>query len=274
LSSSPFDAIKKAADHVAKHLGRAPVGVVLGSGLSECLDNLDHPQFLDFSDIPGMPKTGVAGHRGSLLRGRAGDVDVLALCGRIHLYEGRPRHEIAMPVRVLSMLGVHTLVVTSAVGSVDDELAPGEMMLVEDHINLSGENVLAGDHDPRLGPRWPDLTDAYDRELSGLLEDTARMVGIEVKRGVLAHSMGPSFETPAEVRMAKTLGARVVSMSMVPEVLVARQRGMRVVGLGCVTNMAAGMGYAPLSHTRALRTPSTPSTDARAGVGTPPLGGP
>ncbi len=248
-----YDTLARAADAVAGRLGRAPVGVVLGSGLSEALDSLDRPQFMEYGDIPGMPATTIAGHPGSLLYGHCGGVPVLALCGRIHVYEGRPMSDVAMPVRLLSLLGVHTLLVTSTVDSADPSLEAGHIMLVEDHINLSGESVLVGEEDSRLGPRFPDMTRAYDPDVLGVLENTAARAGVTASRGVLAYFIGPSYETPAEVRMARMLGARVVSMSMVPDVLVARQRGMRVGGLANVTNMAAGLGHGPLSHEQVLR---------------------
>lgn len=248
-----YEQIAKAADAVAARLGRAQVGVVLGSGLSEALDALEHPQFLEYADIPHMPRTGTAGHPGSLLRGDCGDVAVLALCGRIHVYEGRPLHEVCFGVRLLSLLGVHTLLVTSAVGSTDPALPPGHFCLLDDHINLSGVNVLAGEHDARLGPRFPDLTQAYDPEVLRVLEATAQRAGVPVGRGVLAMTHGPTYETPAEVRLARSAGARVVSMSMVPEVVVARQRGLRTGGLASVTNYAAGMEAAHLSHEDVLR---------------------
>jgi purine-nucleoside phosphorylase len=254
---SQYDMLARAADAVAGRLGRAPVGVVLGSGLSEALDSVDRPQFMEYAEIPGMPMTRTPGHPGSLLYGHCGKVPVLALCGRIHLYEGRPMDDVAMPVRVLSLLGVHTLLVTSSVGSADPDLQPGHIMLVEDHVNLSGANVLTGDEDNRLGPRFPDMTRAYDADVLAVLEATARLAGVPSSRGVLAHFLGPSYETPAEVRMARTLGARVVSMSMVPEVMVARQRGMRVGGLANVTNMAAGLAAGPLSHEQVLRASAT-----------------
>lgn len=221
---------------------------MLGSGLSEALESIDRPQFLEFADIPHMPVTRTAGHPGSLMHGWCGEVAVLALCGRIHLYEGRPIADVVFGVRMLSMLGVHTLLVTSAVGSADRALAPGHIVLIEDHLNLSGVNVLAGDEEPRLGPRFPDLTHAYDPEVLRVLEETAARAGVPTGRGVVAQFHGPSYETPAEVRMAQKLGARVVSMSMVPEVMVARQRGLRVGGIASVTNFAAGLETAPLAH--------------------------
>lgn len=251
--ASQYDTLAKAADAVAARLGRAPVGVVCGSGLSEALDSLEQPKFMQYEQIPGMPLTQTAGHPGSLLFGRSGDTAVLALCGRIHVYEDRPNDEVAFGVRLLSMLGVHTLLITSAVGSLDPELKPGDIMLVEDHVNLSGTNVLAGEEDSRMGPRFPDLNHAYDPEVLSVLEGVAVQANIAASRGVLAHFRGPSYETPAEVRMVQRIGARAVSMSMVPEVLVARQRGMRVGGLGSVTNPAAGLVDTKLSHSGVLK---------------------
>ncbi|MFT7464195.1 MAG: purine-nucleoside phosphorylase [Pseudohongiellaceae bacterium] len=251
--ASQYDVLSKAADLVGNRLGRAAVGVVLGSGLSEVLESLDQAQFLEYTDIPGMPAPTTVGHRGALLYGRtSGGVPVLALCGRIHLYEGRPLEDLSAGIRLLSLLGVHTLVVTSAVGSLLPTSPPGHMVLIEDHINLSGTNVLSGPHDPRFGPRFTDLTQAYDADLLNVMEKTAKQVGVPLERSILVQTSGPSYETPAEVRLAKSVGAGVVSMSMVPDVLTARQRGMRVVGLGCVTNMAAGMSPNPLDHEEVL----------------------
>lgn len=236
-----WDMVAKAADAVAARCGRAPVGVVLGTGLSECLDNLDHPQVMEFSDIPGMPIPTSVSHRGALIYGAHGDVSVLALCGRTHMYEARTPHEVAMGIRLLSLLGVHSLIVTSAVSSVDPELLPGTIMLVEDHVNLSGTSVLSGEHDDRFGPRFPNMNQAYDPDVASILEEVGQLGGVSLERGVLAQFHGPAYETPAEVRFAQTVGARVVSMSMVPDVDVAQQRGMRVAGLACVTNMGAGL---------------------------------
>ena len=248
LMPSQYDVLAKAADAVAARLGRAPVGVVLGSGLSEALDGLDHAQFMEYAEVPGLAVTSIEGHLGALLYGRCGDTAVLALCGRVHVHEGRPASEIVAPVRLLSMLGVHTLIVTSAVGSTDPELLPGHLMLVEDHVNLSGVNVLSGAEDRRLGPRFPDMSTAYDPAVLSILEDTAQRAGVVASRGMVVHYQGPSYETPAEVRLARLIGARAVTMSMVPEVLAARQRGMRVGGVASVTNMAAGLAKQPLTH--------------------------
>jgi purine-nucleoside phosphorylase len=246
--SSNYDVLAKAADAVTARLGRAPVGVVLGSGLSEALDTVEHPQFMEYAEIPGMPVTQTAGHRAALLFGHVGKTPVLGLCGRVHTYEDRPLADVVAPVRLLSLLGVHTLIVTSTMGSTDPELLPGHLMLVEDHVNISGVNVLAGPEDLRFGTRFPDMTQAYDPDVLLILEDTAARAQVPASRGVVVQFRGPSYETPAEVRMARLLGARAVTMSMVPEVVAARQRGMRVGGVACVTNMAAGLADGPLTH--------------------------
>jgi purine-nucleoside phosphorylase len=248
-----YEQLAKAADVVAARLGRGSVGVVLGSGLSEALDSVDRPQFMEYEDIPNMPGTATAGHPGSLLHGYVDDVPVLALCGRIHAYEGRPLSDVAFGVRLLSLLGVHTLLVTSAVGSADPSLPPGHLCLIEDHLNFSGVNVLAGEEEERLGPRFPDLTGAYDPEVLRVLSATAQRAGLAVGRGVLAQFHGPSYETPAEVHMARQMGARVIGMSMVPEVVAARQRGLRTGGIATVTNFAAGLQPGALSHEDVLR---------------------
>ncbi|RKY19774.1 MAG: purine-nucleoside phosphorylase [Planctomycetota bacterium] len=247
-----YDVLKKAADGLADRAPRASIGVVLGSGLSEALDSLERPRFVGWDKIPGMPRPTTEGHRGSLLSGHFDDVPVLAMCGRVHMYEDRPNEDVSAPIRLLSLMGVHTLVVTSAVGSVDPQSPPGTFVLIEDHINLSGRNVLSGEHDPRFGPRFPDMSRNYDPELMTLFERSAEQVGVPLTRGVLMHTLGPTYETPAEVRLAASLGAKVVSMSMVPDVLTARQRGMRVVGIGCVTNMASGLSEKPLGHEEVL----------------------
>lgn len=247
-----YDELSRAANALSRRVPRAPVGMVLGSGLAEALENIDQPRFIDWAEIPGMPTPSTQGHKGSLLSGKVGNVPVLAMCGRVHMYEDRTNDEVAAPIRLLSLLGVHTLVVTSAVGSVDPAVPPGTLVLIEDHVNLSGRNVLSGDHDPHFGPRFPDMSRNYDERLRDVVEQTAQQLGVKMARGVLVQTLGPSYESPAEVRMARLLGATVVSMSMVPDVLVARQRGMHVVGLGCVTNMGSGIGDKPLGHEEVL----------------------
>ena len=247
-----YETLAKAADAVAARLGRAPVGVVLGSGLSEALDGMHLPRSMEYGEIPGMPTTGVSGHRGALMHGTYQGIPVLALCGRVHLYEGRPLDEVATPIRLLSLLGVHTIVITSTVASVDPELPVGSIMLVEDHVNMSGRNVLAHPHDERLGTRFVDMSQPYDPSVGSAIEKIAAKLRLPLTRGVLANVLGPSYETKVEARFAQSLGARVISMSMVPDVLVARQRGMRVGGLACVAKMSAALADHVTSHERML----------------------
>jgi len=247
-----YETLAKAADAVAARLGRAPVGVVLGSGLSEALDGMHQPRSMEYGEIPGMPTTAISGHRGALMHGTYQGIPVLALCGRVHVYEGRPFSEVATPIRLLSLLGVHTIVITSTVGSIDPDVPVGRVLLVEDHVNLSGRNVLAHEHDDRLGTRFVDMSRPYDPSVMSAIEKVAAQIGLPLSRGVLASTHGPSYETRAEARFAQGLGARVISMSMVPDVLVARQRGMRVGGIACVARMAAGLSDRVTSHERML----------------------
>ncbi len=226
---------------------RPSVGVVLGSGLGGFADTLEDAVAIPYDEIPHVPAPTVAGHTGALVLGRAGGVPVAALKGRIHFYEGRPLDDVVFPVRVLGRLGVRTLVLTNAAGAINPAFRAGELMILSDHINLLG-NPLVGPNATELGPRFPDMTHAYD---PGLREAAARAcaaAGVTVHEGVYIAMTGPSYETPAEIRMARTLGADAVGMSTVPEVIAARHLGMRVLALSCLTNPAAGVSDAPLDH--------------------------
>jgi len=227
-------------------------GIVLGSGLGGFAALLARPVVIPYDQIPEFPVSHVPGHAGRLvvgeLTGTSGPVVVAALQGRVHGYEGWAPRDVAFGARVLCMLGARLLVVTNASGGVNPELEPGDLVRIEDHINLTGENPLTGANDDRLGPRFPDMTQAYDPDLGARLEATASRLGIALKRGVYACVRGPSYETPAEIRMLRTLGADVVGMSTVPEVIAARHMDVPVVGVSLVTNRAAGLGRAPLSH--------------------------
>jgi purine-nucleoside phosphorylase len=229
------------------------VGVVLGSGLGAFADALDQPTSVPFGDIPHFPASTVAGHRGALVLGTSDGVPVAAMKGRVHFYEGYALSEVVFPVRVLARLGVRTLVLTNAAGGVNALFAPGDLMVIEDHINLLG-NPLLGANDEALGPRFPDMSFAYDRALRDRAEQACAAVGIPAHRGVYLATTGPSYETPAEIRMARVLGADAVGMSTVPEVIAARHAGMRVVALSCITNLAAGVTPHPLSHEEVLAT--------------------
>ena len=227
-------------------------GVVLGSGLGGFAARLADAVVLPYQQIPEFPVSRVAGHAGRLvvgdLPGPGGPVTVAALQGRVHGYEGWSALDEAFGARVLCLLGARVLVVTNAAGAVNPDLAPGDLVRIEDHVNLSGQNPLTGQNDERLGPRFPDLSRAYDPALGARLEEVAAGLGIALRRGVYACMAGPSYETPAEIRMLRALGADLVGMSTVPEVIAARHMGVPVVGVSLVTNPAAGLGRAPLSH--------------------------
>ena len=225
----------------------ADVALVLGSGLSRAVRLLDAQEVVPLSDIPHVPTPSVSGHPGRLVFGRVGPLRVGVLQGRLHTYEGWSAAETAFPVRLLITLGARVVVLTNASGGVGEGLAPGDWMVITDHLNLSGKNPLEGPNDPRVGPRFPDLSRAYDPQLRAMLLRAADGVGVPLHEGVYAMMAGPSYETPAEIRMLRTLGADAVGMSTVPEVIAAVHMGARVACLSCVTNAAAGLGGA-LSH--------------------------
>ena len=232
------------------------LGVVLGSGLGALARDLERAVRIPLSEIPHMPVGHVEGHGSDLVLGLSHGVPVAALTGRAHLYEGLEPQDLAFPVRVLAKLGVRILIVTNAAGSVNVNYRPGELVVLEDHINLMGVNPLTGPHEPALGPRFPDMSEAYDPRLREIAEKACWKAGVTVRKGVYLALAGPSYETPAEIRMARTLGADVVGMSTVPEVIAARQSGLRVLGLSCITNMAAGVLKKPLAHAEVLASTS------------------
>lgn len=233
---------------------RPSCGIVLGSGLGPLARSLDRATRIPMGEIPGFPVGRVEGHGSELLVGSWHGLPVAVLSGRPHLYEGFSAAEVAFPVRLLARLGARALLLTSAVGSANVNYRAGDLVVVQDHLNLSGANPLVGAPEEALGPRFPDMTEAYDPQLRELAEKACWKVGATVRKGVLAAFAGPSYETPAEVKMARTLGADVVGMSIVHEVIAARQMGLRVLALSCVTNMAAGILKAPLSHAEVLAT--------------------
>ncbi len=227
-------------------------GVILGSGLGGFADRLGRATAIPYEEIPGFPVSRVPGHAGRLvvgeLDGEGGAVGVAAMQGRVHAYEGWSAEDVAFGARVLCGLGARVLVVTNAAGAVNPTLAPGDLVRITDHLNLSGQNPLVGENDERIGPRVPDLSEASDARLGALLEERARALGIALGRGVYACMLGPSYETPAEIRMLRALGADLVGMSTVPEVIAARHMGVPVCGVSVVTNLAAGLARHPLSH--------------------------
>jgi purine-nucleoside phosphorylase len=233
-------------------------GVILGSGLGDFADRLGRAVAIAYEEIPYFPVSRVVGHPGRLvvgeLPGDAGPVAVVVMQGRVHGYEGWTPEEVAFGARVLCGLGIRSLLVTNAAGGVDPSFAPGDLVRITDHLNLSGQNPLTGDNDDRLGLRFPDLSDAYDPALGALLDETAATLGVPLRSGVYACTAGPSYETPAEVRMLRALGADLVGMSTVPEVIAARHMGVPVAGLSVVTNHAAGLTRRRLTHEEVAET--------------------
>ncbi len=232
---------------------RPRVGVVLGSGLGAVADAVADPTTIDYGELPGFPRPGVAGHGGQAVLGHIGDVPVAVLQGRAHVYEGGELDHIRTPVRALRAAGAEILVLTNAAGSLRPEMGPGRLMLISDHVNLSGVNVLAGPNDDEIGPRFPSMRDAYDPELRAGFRAAAEELGITLAEGVYLAVSGPTFETPAEIRAFATLGADAVGMSTVHETAVARHCGLRVAAISAITNFAEGMSDEPLSHAQTLR---------------------
>jgi len=230
------------------------VGVVLGSGLGAFGDDLSQSVSIRYDEIPGFAQATVEGHAGRLVIGSAEGVTVAAMQGRFHFYEGYSLEDVTFPIRVLKLVGVHTLILTNAAGSLNTEFTPGSLMIISDHINLMGVNPLIGPNDERFGPRFPDLTSTYDPELQSIVIEEAKVLGLDMRRGVYAALSGPSYETPAEIHMVRTLGADAVGMSTVPEAIVARHMDMRVIGISCITNLAAGVSSRPVDHSQVIAT--------------------
>jgi purine-nucleoside phosphorylase len=223
-------------------------GIILGSGLGAFADTLTNKTVIPYSELPNFPNSSVVGHAGRLVLGTLGGEPIVAMQGRVHFYEGYTGAQVVFPARVLCLLGVKSLVVTNAAGGINPSFGPGDLMAITDHINLAGFNPLTGPNPESLGPRFPDMSLAYHPALRELLFESAKKTGVTLKQGVYAIASGPSYETPAEIRMLRTLGADAVGMSTVPEVIAATHMGVRVAGISCITNLAAGIGNKPLSH--------------------------
>lgn len=249
------DETQRAADSVRERgVTEAQVALVLGSGLSGLVDVFDDVSAIPYADIPGMASASVAGHPGKLVGGRLEGVRVVAMQGRLHPYEGHPLTQVVFGVRLMARLGASTLIVTNAAGGLDPTQRPGALMVITDHLNLTGQNCLVGRNDEALGPRFPDMSAAYDPALRGLAFDAALEANLTLSEGVYAGVLGPCYETPAEVRMLRLLGASAVGMSTVQEVIAARHLGLRVLGISCVTNLAAGLSNHALSHVEVEQT--------------------
>ena len=250
-----IDRILAAADYIRPFVKTPPtVGLILGSGLGDFADTLEDKVVIPFSDIPHFPQATVEGHTGAFVFGTREGTSVAALQGRLHNYEGHPQQIITIPVRIMALLGVKQLILTNAAGGVNLNYVPGDLMLISDHINFSGSNPLLGQNLPQFGPRFPDVSDIYTVSLRKAIAKTAETQGIALRQGVYMMFSGPNYETPAEIRFARTIGADAAGMSTVPEAIVAAQCGMEVVGISCITNMAAGILPQKLNHQEVMET--------------------
>lgn len=248
-----FERAEEAAKFIRQRTRLEPrVGLVLGSGLGAFADELAQATALSYADIPHFPRPTAEGHAGRLVIGHCGPAVVAALQGRVHYYEGHSIHDVVLPVRVLGRLGIRTLLLTNAAGGINLKLKECGLLVIRDHINLQGTNPLRGPNDDRFGPRFVDLTEAYAKRLAAVAREEARKLGMELFEGVYACLPGPNYETPAEIRYLRTIGADVVGMSTVPEVMAARHMGVEVLAVSCVTNMAAGILDKKITHAEVL----------------------
>lgn len=244
-----FDRVEGTAGWLRERYGSPPdTAVVLGSGLGEFTRALEDAVACAYEDVPGWPAAAVVGHAGQLVIGRLGERRVAVLSGRVHYYEGHDMRTVTFAVRALGRYGIRHLVLTNAAGGIADRLTPGTLMLIDDHINLMGTNPLTGPNEDRFGVRFPDMTEVYSARLRELAADAAARLAIRLERGVYAAVHGPSYETPAEIRFLRTIGADAVGMSTVPEAIAARHMGVEVLGISCISNAAAGVLPAPLVH--------------------------
>ena len=254
-TSSYYEQVQSAAERIRSTWSTFPAtAVVLGSGLGDFASSLDRATSMPYGDIPNWPVSNVVGHEGRLVIGEAEGRPIAALSGRAHFYEGYDLRTVTFATRVLGVLGVKTLILTNAAGGINSGFAPGDLMVIDDHINLLGSSPLTGPNDERFGVRFPDLTHVYSPRLRRLAHEVGAAQGLTLRHGVYAACHGPSYETPAEVRYLRIIGADAVGMSTVPEAIVARHMGVEVLGLSCITNFAAGVLPQPLNHDEVLET--------------------
>ena len=253
--AADYEQAESAAQFVLSQTTQRPrIAIVLGSGLGGLADELTHAKRVPYADIPCFPCSTAIGHAGTMVIGKAGDVSVAAMQGRVHLYEGYSPQQVAFPIRVFGRMGIRAIILTNAAGGINLEYKQGALVVVSDHINLQGQNPLLGPNDDRFGLRYPDMTQAYWKPYRQATLEEARRLGVTVYEGVYAAMLGPSFETPAEIRFLRTIGADVVGMSTVSEVVAARHMGLKVLAISCVTNMAAGILDQVLTHEEVLET--------------------
>lgn len=255
MPSTLFDRAERAAAYIRSKTTLTPrIAVVLGSGLGGLADELEDSVRLPYASIPGFPESTAEGHAGRLVIGTLGGLPIVAMQGRLHYYEGHSLADVTFPMRVFGRLGIQAAVLTNAAGGIDADMVPGCLMAISDHINFQGSNPLIGANDERFGPRFPDMADAYNEKYRSLVLAEGRKLGIHMFEGVYAAFSGPSYETAAEIRMMRTLGADAVGMSTVPEVIVARQMGIKCLAISCITNVHGGVSSEALTHQEVLDT--------------------
>jgi purine-nucleoside phosphorylase len=247
--------VAHAADAVRARVAHVPdVAIVLGSGLGAYAGSLGDAVTLPYGTLPHWPVSRVVGHDGQLVVGTSRGRRIAALAGRVHLYEGHDARTVTFAVRVLGLLGVKTLVVTNAAGGINTGFSQGALMVIDDHVNLTGANPLVGENEDRFGARFPDMTEVYSSRLRGIADEAGRALGLRLPHGIYVALLGPSYETPAEIRYLRTIGGDAVGMSTVPEAIAARHMGLEVLGVSCITNMAAGVLARPLDHAEVMET--------------------
>lgn len=255
IKTTAYEGAANAARFIGARYSEAPrVALVLGSGLGAFADDLEESVAIPYEEIQGFARSTVEGHAGRLVLGKIDNVPVAVMQGRFHYYEGYSFDEVVFPIRTLALLGVTSLVLTNAAGGINVDFDQGALMVISDHLNLMGVNPLRGPHDNRFGARFPDMSDVYSRDYQELVVAEGQSMGLELRRGIYAALSGPSYETPAEIRMLRILGADAVGMSTVPEAIVARQMGVKVLGISCITNMAAGVLGEPIDHHDVIET--------------------
>lgn len=247
--------LDEASSFIQKQLTAEPsIGMILGSGLGVLAEKIENPVTVTYSEIPHFPVSTVSGHKGQLVAGTLEGRQVIAMQGRFHYYEGYSMQQVTFPVRVMKKLGVTSLIVTNASGGINQNFMPGDLMVITDHINNMGHNPLIGSNDDESGPRFPDMSAVYDRSYIKHAEACAANLNITIQKGVYVGNTGPTYETPAEVNMLRVLGGDAVGMSTVPEVIVSSHTGLRVLGISCISNMAAGIMDQPLTHDEVMKT--------------------
>lgn len=247
--------VAEAAQYIQQLVPEKPqIALILGSGLGVLAEQIDNETAIPYERIPHFPTSTVAGHAGQFVFGELEGVRVAAMQGRFHYYEGYSLQEVTFPLRVMKALGVETVFVTNAAGGINESFSPGDLMLISDHLNFTFRNPLIGANEDEWGPRFPDMSEPYDGQLREVARQVAAAIGISLREGVYAGVLGPCYETPAEIRMLRTIGGDAVGMSTVPEVIVARHMGLRVLGISCITNMAAGILEQPLNHDEVIET--------------------